>query len=480
MTADVFNAANLQRLTHALSSHIQDNAEYGFEGADYRRYIKGRGKGPKQPLVVVGYDTRFMSENFARLVSDTLASHAIVVRQSNAEAPVPAVACAVVDTGAVGGVTITASEGPSHLNGLKWTPFWGGPAIPEITDDIELRMPAPSSQLGKASPRGFGVTSALVDQEDLREGYFSRLGSIIDGKTIRKAKLRVGTDPLFGSTRTYLRPFMEAQGAEALGIHENRDVLFGGKAPYTGPDSLAELSRFVVKNKLNIGLACDSDGDRFGIIDETGSWVSPNEILALVVEHLVKNRGMKGRVCRNVFTSHFVDAVARTHGLEVRETPVGFKFIGELMRSGLYLLGGEESGGLSIGGHVPDKDGMLACALMTEMLAFEKKPLSKIRQELHKKFGEFNTVKTSVSSRDMDLAGLMEELSVKPPLDLAGFSVWRIDQTDGFKFILRDGSWLGLHPSGTEPVVRIYAEATSKPKLDKLVEEGKKILQGKK
>ncbi|NLO90682.1 MAG: phosphoglucomutase/phosphomannomutase family protein, partial [Elusimicrobia bacterium] len=267
-------------------------------------------------------------------------------------------------------------------------------------------------------------------------------------------------------------------GLKALAIHENRDVTFGGRAPYTGPESLAELSRLVLRNKLNVGLACDCDGDRFGVVDEKGQWVSPNEVLALVAGHLIKNRGMQGRVCKNVVTSHLVNLVAKTYGREVRETPVGFRHIGELMRTGSYFMGGEESGGLTIRGHVPDKDGILACLLVAELLAFEKKPLSVLRANLKKQFGEFYSQKISVPLGDFNFTAVSERLSVKPPLDLAGFSVWRIDQTDGFKFILKDGSWLGLRHSGVERLVRLYAEATDAKKLKALVEKGKKIIRG--
>lgn len=475
--ADGFTAFNLQRLTQALLSHIIENPEYGFQGDQYRRHLKEKGIKHKKPLVIVGYDTRFMSEQFARLAADVLASNAVSVKLAQGPAPVPAVALAVVKYGAVGGITITASEGRGFMNGFKWTPFWGGPAIPEVTEDIEKRLHGTVTTVNRAGLREFDCSSPLVETVDLSACYLEHLETLVDFKRIKKSGLKICVDPLYGATISYLRPLLERAGLAVTGIHEHRDVLFGGKAPYTGPDSLAELSQLVKKNGLDIGIACDCDGDRFGIVDSDGTWISPNEVLALALDHLVRNRGMKGRICRSVVTSHFVDAVARSHGLEIRETPVGFKFVGELMRTGNYILGGEESGGLSIAGHVPEKDGMLACMLIIEMLAFDKKPLKKIRQELHKRFGDFLSIKTSVPTMQ-ELERLIERLTLKPPLSLSGFSVWRIDQTDGFKFILRDGSWLGLRPSGTEPMVRIYAEATSQKKLDQLVHAGKEIIKG--
>ena len=236
-----------------------------------------------------------------------------------------------------------------------------------------------------------------------------------------------------------------------------------------------------VKGKLQLGLACDGDGDRFGVIDSDGTWISPNEVLGLVLEHLVKNRGLKGKVARSVMTSHFTDAIARSHGLEVRETAVGFKHVGNLMRTGQYLLGGEESGGLTVMNHVPEKDGILACLLMAEMVAYERKPIKKILAELTKKVGSFtNTRLTLQLDKSLSMEYLVERLRLNPPLNLSGAPVWRIDHTDGFKFIMKDGSWLGLRPSGmADPTVRLYAEAGTPQKIASLCEAGRKIVSGK-
>lgn len=477
--ADGFTAYNVQRLTEALSSHVTDNEEYGFVGAQYQRHLKEHKITRKKPLVIIGYDTRYGSEYFARLVAETFAANGILVKLASAPAPTPAVAWTVVQYGAVGGVTVTAGESDYYMNGIKWTPFWGGPAIPEITRDIEYNLSGTVrkvTQTGINSPK---IENPLVEHIDLCKSYLEHLKSLLNAAQIKKAKLSVTIDPLYGAASVYMRTVLESLGVEVKGIHENRDVLFGGHAPYTGPAVLSELSKAVKKNKSALGLACDSDGDRFGIIDAAGNWVSPNEILPLMLEHLVVNRKMKGRVARNIVTTHFLDAVAKKYGLEVRETPIGFKFIGELMRSGQYMIGGEESGGLTIAGHVAEKDGILACLLVVEVLAFMKKPLNKILESMHKTYGDFLSVKTSLALEDgVNVTRFKERLSLNPPLSIAGFTVWRIDETDGFKFILRDGSWLGLRPSSNEPIVRIYAEATNKKKLNELVEEGKKIIKG--
>jgi len=338
--------------------------------------------------------------------------------------------------------------------------FLGGAATPAVTEDIERRIELLGQHLIKTMSLDRSLRESWIETTDLRAGYFKQLASLLDLKAIRKAGLRVGVDAMFGSARNYLRPFLESLGVEVVGLHEKRDVLFGGRAPEPSPASLTELAGVMVKKKLHLGLALDGDGDRFGILDAGGRWIAPNEVLALALEHLVVNRGLSGKVARSVMTSHFVDAVAKSHGLEARETPVGFKYIGDLLRTGQFAIGGEESGGLSIRGHVPDKDGMLACLLMLELAAWERKPLSAVRDRLFKRVGAFHNTRSDFTmARPREIQELEERLRVRPPLDLAGGSVWRIDQSDGFKFILRDGSWLGLRSSGTEPVFRLYAEA---------------------
>ncbi len=476
--AEDFTSANLLKVTHAVAAHVKNNHEYGFHGEEYRRWLKNCGCFPKMPLVVVGYDTRYMSEDFARETAEGLASEGITALLSKTEAPTPAVAWTVIKNRAVGGITITASHNPPHYNGFKWTPFWGGPAIPSITDDIEINLfNLNQTTAAKRMPLQTAIDNGLVELRDFQSDYLKQLASLLDLKKIKQAGLKIAVDSVYGTARSYLRPFLEAAGVSAFGLHEERDVLFGGSSPDTSEDNLKELRGLVLQKKLDIGLACDGDADRFGIIDSEGTWISPNEALGLLVEHLAKNKGMSGKVCRSLMTSHFADAVAKLYNLEVRETAVGFKYIGDLLRTGQYLIGGEESGGLSIMGHVPEKDGILACLLIAEMTAFEKKPLAEIRRRLHKKAGDFINARFNFRVENgMNMSEINSRLKHKPPLDLAGSSVWRIDHTDGFKFIMRDGSWLGLRPSGTEPVVRIYVEARTRLKFDALVKESRKIL----
>jgi phosphomannomutase len=478
-----FNLATLRRVAHAAAEHVKENREYGYKGEEFLLSLKKAGKpAPKTAKIIIGYDTRYMSEDFAKNAAEAIAAEGITAIISNSDTPTPVVAWEVMKNDASGGLMLTASQYQPHYSGVKWTPYWGGPAMPEITADLEARVQALTiAEVEKIIPYDHGVTAGIIMVKDFREDYFKQLESLLDMGAIKKAGLKIATDSVNGAARGYLRPMLERAGAKVLGLREERDVLFGGRAPDTGEENLKGLSEAVVKGKMHLGLACDGDADRFGVIDSDGTWISPNLVLGLALEHLAKNRGLKGKVARSVMTSHFTDAIAKSHGLEVRETAVGFKHVGNLMRTGQYLLGGEESGGLTIMNHVPEKDGVLACLLMAEMMAYERKPIKKILADLAKKVGSFtNTRLTLQLDKNVHMEQLVERLKLNPPLSLAGAPVWRIDQTDGFKFIMKDGSWLGLRPAGiAEPTVRLYAEAADQKKIAALCEAGRKIAAGK-
>lgn len=477
--ADEFTYQNVRKLTHAIAGHVKESLEFGYRSPDYSARATKLPPG-HPPMVVIGYDTRFQSEDFAREASEVFAADGVRAVVADKDVPTPAVAWAILSNYAVGGVVITASHNPARYNGYKWSPHWGGPAVPAVTDDIERRV----GLLGNVNVAVMNAERAAregwIVKKDFQKPYFQQLASLLDAKAIKGAKLKLGVDALNGAARLYLRPFLENLGATVVGLRENRDVNFGGHSTEPAPELLGELADVMKKKGLALGLACDGDADRFGILDQGGVWIPPNDVLALALDHLVRNRGYKGKVARSLMTSHFLDAVAKTHGLDVRETPVGFKYIGELLRGGGFIMGGEESGGLSIQGHVPEKDGLLACLLMAELVAYDKKPLAKIREQLQKRVGSFfNMRKNFQLARAYEVTALEERLRSKPPLSLAGSSVWRIDQTDGFKFVMKDGSWMGLRSSGTEPVVRLYAEAGRKDKLDELVTAGENLIKGK-
>lgn len=475
--SDEFTFTNVRRVAHAISAHVKENPEFGVNSPDYRAILAGSKPSPV-PLVIVGLDTRFLSDEFAHEIAGVFASDGVKTLISSTDLPTPAVGWAVLKHKAIGGVMVTASHNPAPYNGIKWMPFWGGAAVPSITNDIERRIELMGHHVIKVMALDRSLRESWIETVDLRTEYFKQLSSLLDVKALRRSRLKIGVDAMHGSGRHFLRPFLESLGLEVVALHEDRDILFGGRQPEPTTESLRELAALMAAKRLDLGLACDGDADRFGILDAGGRWVSANDALGLIFEHLHTNRQMKGKAVRSVMTSHFLDAVAKSHGVETRETPVGFKFIGEHLRTGQYLLGGEESGGLSIAGHVPEKDGILACLLALEMVAVERKGLIPIRERLFKKVGSFHNTRLNYRMEAPQEVALLEErLKARPPLELAGSSVWRIDESDGFKFILRDGSWLALRSSGTEPVIRVYAEAPSPKRLDQLVQAALKLFK---
>ncbi len=477
ITAEGMTAVNVQRLTLGICAHIFNDKFYGFEGEGYLRQCKEKGIKHKKPLVLVGHDTRYMSKQFAYVAANVLTANGITVKFAENPLPTPVAEWAVIKECAVGAIVITASEADSHFNGLKWISFYGGIAGNEITENIEKNIPGVSSPSLKMASAEYGYLNSAVTMFNFKKEYLAYLESAIDVKTLKKSKLKVAIDPLFGSALNYFRPFLEKFGVEVHGLHENIDPLFGGKIPNAGPVSLAEMSKLVVSKKLHLGIACNTDCDKFGIVDSDGNWISPNEIAALILGHLVRNKKQTGRVCRSVITSHLIDEVAKAHNLVVRETPVGFKYINELMITGQYLMGAEESGGIAVKGHIPDKDGLLSCMMIVEILAYEGKTLKQVFKEFYKKYSVYYDKKVSVEKTELEIRTIMEKLDIKPPLVLNKTSVWRIDQTDGFKFILKDGSWLALRPSGTERLIRLYAEAKDEKTPALLVNEAKKLLE---
>lgn len=475
---DEFTFHGVRRIAHVLSQYVKVNPEFGVASPEYRASLGGS-KAPA-PVVVIGYDTRFLADEFAHEAAAVLASDGVKTLVSAGDLPTPAVGCAVRRHKAVGGLMVTGSHAPAHVGGLKWTPFWGGAAPSTITEDIDRRLELLGHHPIKTMAIDRSLRESWIVATDFRQEYSEQILGLLDVKAIKGARLKVGVDVMHGSARGHLRSILERLGVEVTALRERRDVLFGGRAPDPSPESLVELAAEMKRRRLHLGLSCDGDGDRFGILDAGGGWLCADDILGMLFEHLARGRGMKGKMVRSVVTSHFVDAVAKSHGMETRETPAGFKHIGEHLRTGQYLLGGEESGGLSVAGHIPDKDGILACMLVLEMAAVVGVPLAAFRDKLFKRVGSFHHGRFEWRlERSRQALEVEERLRVRPPLDLAGGSVWRIDHADGFKFILRDGSWLCVRSRPPEPVFSVYAEADTPKKLGALVAAGKKLLQGR-
>jgi phosphoglucomutase len=267
-------------------------------------------------------------------------------------------------------------------------------------------------------------------------------------------------------------------GCAVTVVHGHRDALFGGRSPEPSEENLFELSSTMKKGKFDIGLAVDGDADRFGVMDTDGTYINPNQVLALVLDYLCRSRGWKGGAARSIATSHLVDAVAKKHGIEVYETGVGFKYIGDLLVQGKIIFGGEESAGLTIKDHVPEKDGIIACMLVAEMVAQEKRPLKELLKRLYKEVGTILNDRVNIRLTDANQKLVAERLA-QPLTELGGLRVKGKKTTaDGTKYMLEDDSWVLMRASGTEPVVRIYVEAESEAKIQGLIEAGKKFILG--
>jgi alpha-D-glucose phosphate-specific phosphoglucomutase len=462
--AEEFTIANVRRVAAAIAGHLKTSG------------VARRG-------VFIGYDTRFMSDRFAREAGAVLAADGIPVALSPTPVPTPAVAFAIVHGRRGGGINITASHNPPEYNGIKFSTADGAPAPPEVTRAIEAAANEP-----RGGPDIDRATGALVVQDhgaarerplkevDVRAAYFRQLSRLVRPAVIRKARLRIGCDLRYGASIGFLdgilRPIVRS--VEAINAHPNPE--FGGVGPDCGEVQLRPLGRLVRRGRLHLGLATDGDGDRFGIIDAGGAFIPPNLFLAVLADYLLSHRRLPGGVGRSVATTHLIDAVCAFYGRQVLETPVGFKYLGAHLVSGRVFLACEESAGMSLRGHVPEKDGILACLLAAEMVAVRKTSLREQIRDLFRRVGPLHSRRIDyhidAATRDR-LTRRLEEI----PSRLAGRRIVRCDTTDGRKMIFADGSWILLRPSGTEPVVRCYVEARSLKEVEILASAARDLIQ---
>ena len=433
--------------------------------ADYLALNPGA-NGSRQ--VIMGYDTRFLGREFSLASAEVLAANGLVPLLTNRDAPTPVIAHTIRARKAVGGINMTASHNPAEYQGLKFSTSNGAPAHPEVTKQIEANAAATARLQGQ----NLRFNSAVIGTYECKTinpqpDYFKQLRKLVDFAAIKKAKLKVAVELMYGTGRGYLDKLLESAGAKVTVFHNELNPLFGGHHPEPNAEGMAEVSKFVRSGKAQLGLGLDGDADRFGIVDKDGTWLTPNQVLALALYHLKKNRGWTGAVVRTVPTSHQVDAVARLLGVKVHETPVGFKYIGALMESEPIIVGGEESGGLSVKGHVPEKDGILACLLMAELVAYERKSLGRILKDLEKQTGEFHTERINIAIQPEKKDALLAKLG-SGLTSIGPFKVEKFITTDGFKYLLPNEEWVAFRASGTEPLIRCYIEAKSAGSLKKL------------
>lgn len=438
-------------------------------------YIKARGQGEQG--VLIGYDNRFLGNLFAERVAEVLAGNGIPALLCDAPAPTPAVAAAIVERGLAGAMMITASHNPAAYNGIKFIPDYAGPATLEITEEITgyVREVETGDVEVRVVPVQRGLKEGIIKCVSPKRGYLEQLRRVVNGEAIRQAGLKVVIDPMHGAGIGYLEDVLREMGVEVLACLRNvPDPLFGGDLPEPSAVKLSALSEVVREKRADIGLALDGDADRFGILDRSGAYVTPNEVFALLTHYFITHAGIS-KIARTVATTHLVDWIAREHGVQVVETPVGFKYIGEQMRRGAEI-GGEESGGLSIASHIPEKDGLLVGLLMLEMMAKTGRTPKQLLQEIGEQYG------TVVNERlDCHLSHEQKELVLHLMRHWSQDRIgeWHVVEKktiDGVKLCFHTGAWVLVRPSGTEPLVRIYLEGSDRAELELLRETMLEVL----
>lgn len=442
MIAQEFTFDNLKIVARALAAHLQS--------AEKEKLQNG---------VAIGYDTRFLSAEFAQTAGEVLSAAGIPTKISDRDATTPAIAWAVRGGNLASGVMITASHNPPRYNGFKFIAPDGSPADKEATGHVE-------ALLGKEPEKS---AAATLEHFDPKPEYFQQLKRVVDFDLLRKNRGKAVCDFVHGTGRGYLDHLLLECGWEVESIRANPDPMFGGMLPDpANPECHKTLQKAVLESGAVVGLANDPDADRFGFVDSLGQYLSANQCLALMYVHLLEHRGLRGPIARTVATTGLLDVIAKEFGQEVIETPVGFKWIGSAIEEQGAILGGEESNGMSMIGHTPGKDGILADLLLAEIWAIHRRPLGVLYEELAKRYGHFYSARTDLRLTDEAKDRLMETMEKETPQSFAGEKVTSKVLLDGVKLNFGDGSWLLLRPSGTEPVVRVYLEARSEKRLDEL------------
>ena len=444
--AEEFTFANVQRAVGGIARYVTSQKRKGAR-------------------VIVGRDPRFLGESFCAMAADLLAFQGITPLVVADPAPTPAFAHAVVANKADGVINFTASHNPPEYNGIKFSTPDGCPALPEVTRQIEAEITAGDTSATSSDimiPR-----PVAKDTLNPKPAYLKRLGEVVDLDVIKKAGLKVAFDPMWGAARGYSDELLRGVGLQVTTVHDYRDVLFGGHAPEPDDHLLEDLRKKMRETGAQIGIATDGDADRFGIVDGDGTFLQPNYVIAILFDYLVESRGWKNGVAKSVATTNLINALAKAHGVELYETPVGFKYIGELIMQDKIAIGGEESAGLSIRHHVPEKDGVLAGLLCCEAVARRGKSLGEQLKAISIKVGSFYPKRENFRLTPEVKAKFTEKLR-SDPREFCGHPVSEVVRTDGLKLVFNDGSWVCYRLSGTEPVVRAYTEARSEQGLEKL------------
>jgi len=446
-------------------------ANIRLAAAGIAAYVKTQ---PAPHRVLVGRDTRFLGETFVAEAARVLAAAGVAPILIPEAAPTPAIAHAVRTLKTSGSINFTASHNPPEYNGIKFSTPDGAPALPEVTKQIEAAAETIASS-ANASPKPEPSAEDKFETVDVKPAFLKRLTELVNLKAIAKSGIKVVYDPFWGAGRGYSSDLLRDAGVSVTSVHDYRDVLFGGHAPEPDDHLLGDAKEKMREIGAALVIATDGDADRFGIVDRDGTFIQPNYVIALLFDYLVETRGWRNGVVKSVATTNLINALADYHKVPLYETPVGFKYIGALIDADKVAIGGEESAGLTIRGHVPEKDGMIAGLLMAEMVATRGLSLVEQLGGLFGKVGSYYPVRENFRLTAEQKAAFTERLK-DDPAELGGRKVASVVRTDGLKLILDDGSWVCYRLSGTEPVVRAYVEARNQQDMEALRRSAEKFV----
>jgi len=466
--SDTFTFHNIRQVSQAIADAVASDA-----WLNGHNHIKADPK-----CMVVGFDTRFLSDRYAIEVARVLAANGYKVHLTSADVSTPVVSFAVRQLHAVAGVMITASHNAPRYNGIKLKAAYGGSAMPEQCRRVEVyysdnqsRSRGPNlMDLDKAREMG------LIERFNPTSDYYSHLRTLIDFDVIAENPQMIVVDSMFGSGRGLIKGILQGTGCEVFEVRAEMNPGFGGIHPEPIERNLGPLAGAIMAGHGQIGIGTDGDGDRLGAMDGRGQFVDPHRILALGAKYLVEQRGWKGKIVKTVSTTNMLNRVAAKYDLELVETPVGFNHIADHMLNDNVLIGGEESGGISIKGHIPEGDGVLTGLLLVEMVAATGKPLEQLVSELLQEFGPSHYTRDDLRlARPISKPRMVAALRDNAPASIGGKKVKSVDDVDGVKYVLEDDSWLLIRPSGTEPVLRVYVEARDPELVEALLEHGRSV-----
>jgi len=470
--SDTFTFHNLRRISQAIADAVASE-----------EWLNGVTSGPKPDAkrMVVGFDTRFLSDRYAAEAARVLAANGFKVYLTTADVPTPAVSYTVKHLGAIGGLMITASHNAPRYNGVKLKAAQGYSAAREQCRRVEVYLSD-----NEARGRGPNLmdyeqarSESLIERINPTPAYYDHLRQLIDFDKIADNPQHIVVDSMFGSGRGQIRGILQGTGCEVFEVRGEMNPGFGGIHPEPIGHYLGALAGAIAAGHGQLGLATDGDADRLGAMDGRGQFVDPHRIMALALKYLYEKRGFRGKVVKTVSTTQMINRLAEKYGLEVIETPVGFNYIAEWMLQDDVLIGGEESGGISFKGHIPEGDGILMGLLLTEMVAESGVPLDEMVADLLADVGPAHYERVDLRlARPIVKDQMVKQLADDAPSSIGGVEVSTINTMDGAKYLLADDSWLLIRPSGTEPVLRVYAEARDPEQVSRLLEFGQSVAEG--